>query len=363
MPRPLAHHLFTSFNGQRTVHVSPSLAALLPVLEARAQVAYHHPGGWECLHAGGRWLLTSVVANGTDHVGRPRQLVHQVALDDEVAPPVFSPLWLRRAVLPRLDNPEPAAIAARLAHDFDALDTRTLMPEPAVFADLLRSPLKAVAGALLHALSGPGRSQTQVVPGLATAGDRVAAVMAAALVHAPVCRITTLPEALPTWPGVGSLPQVSLSEGDQGVPGGTMMFGGGAYPSDWILDAIAQATQPARVLFLLRRLPLDGMLSPAGAAMLKPVFRPLELPLGKDGVPEPDMTDERTGAWLAALVRAGGTSLVAEVLSRWSRSHPGHDGTCAAAVTALNGGASSDTADMVQRTCAALRSSARSQTF
>ena len=363
MPRPLAHHLFTSFNGQRTVYVSPSLATWLPLLEARAQVAYHHPGGWECLHAGGRWLLTAVVANGTDHVGRPRQLVHQVALDDEVAPPVFSPLWLRRAVLPRLDNPEPAAIAARLAQDFDALDPRTLMPEPTVFADLLRSPLKAVAGALLHALSGSGRAQTQVVPGLAAAGDKVAVVLVAALMHAPVCRITTLPEALPAWPGVGTVPQVSLSEGDQGIPGGTMMFGGGAFPSDWILDAIAQSAQPARVLFLLRRLPLDGILSPAGAAILKPVFRPLELPLGKDGVPEPDMADERTGAWLAALVRAGGASLVAEVFARWSRSHPGQDGTCAAVTATLNGKAMPDASEVVARACAALRTPSRSQTF
>jgi hypothetical protein len=313
-PRPLGHHLFTSFGGQRTVHCSPWLIDRLPMLEDRAQAAYHHPGSWEAVHTAGHWLFTSVAANGVDHVGRPRQLVHQVALQDAHVPPVFSPLWLRRAVLPRLDSGDPAAVSARLAGDLAALDLRTLMPDPAGFAALLRSPVRVAAGAMLHALSRPGVLVDQPLRGLAAAFDQVAAVLAAALIHQPACRIVHGEGSLPaTGPALSTL-RLADYDPARGMSGETMFMDGGHYPSDWLLDTIADAAQPPRMLFLLRRVPLASLLAKGARERLGPALAGLAPTLGRDGTPALAADHPQAGAWLSALAEAGAAQVATTVL-------------------------------------------------
>ncbi|MFM2089970.1 MAG: hypothetical protein RLZZ127_459 [Planctomycetota bacterium] len=260
--RPLLHHLFTSFGGQRTVHASPGLADQLPALEARAQAAYHAGPGWECLHADGLWLATFAIGNGTDHVGRPRMLVHQVAIRDNHLPALFSPLWLRRATLARLDSPDPGALAARLPDDLAGIDLRTVLPPPAEFSQLLLAPVRAAAGALLQALRRAGAHVEQEVPGALAGGDALAAVLCAALLHQPACRISTWRTPLPMPAGSAAPSTLVLRDAATArTSTAETMLGGGFYPSDWILDLLAGSgpTLP-RLMAVLRTVPLPTLL-------------------------------------------------------------------------------------------------------
>lgn len=318
--RPLGHHLYTSFGGQRTVYLSPWLEGLRGLLEQRARLAYATPGAFDGVHQGGRWIATFSSGNGLDHVGRPRTLVHQLVVASEQAPPVFSPLLLRSAALTRLEHDNPA-IGHHLPADLDALDLRAALPAPSDLPRLLAGPARVLAHALLRALAEPGQPVREVVSDLPALLPDFAAASSLVLVHAPPVQITSMPQPLPVPEPQQPLAVLALSSGQPRHGGGaheTLAWHSAAdLAAEAVLSLIAEAPQPPRVLFLLRRIPLPRLLASDIAVELHASLRQASVGFDRDGLPLMPPTDPASHRVLAVLQRAEAWELVSDILHGW----------------------------------------------
>ncbi len=316
--RRLSHHVYTSFGGQRTAFLSPELEPSRAMLEERARQAYAEVGQFDCVHQDGRWIATFVLANGVDHVNRPRSLVHQVVLESALAPAVFSPLFLRAATLPRLEHDNPA-LGHRLTTDLDLLDLRSQMPAPEDLLRLLRGRMRPLMTALLRALARPGLPVRQQVVDFSSQHADFAAASAALLVHAPDVQISTCARPLPTADVPADLAQLFIQpDSERRMLSETMFVDAGVFvAAEDLLDLIVQAAQPPRILFLLRQIPLPSLLRQPLISELKAAFLGTTLTLGRDGVPILDPLDPRSHRLLRALAALEASEPVAGVLAAW----------------------------------------------
>ncbi|MCS6969657.1 MAG: hypothetical protein RMM29_07780 [Planctomycetota bacterium] len=317
--RPLGHHLYTSFGGQRTVYLSPWLDGERQFLEHRARLAYATPGGIDGIHQQGRWIATFTFANGLDHVGRPRTLVHQLVVSSQDAPPVFSPFLLRSAALTRLEHDNPA-IAHHLPADLDSIDLRAALPAPEELPRLFGGPVRALANALLRALADPGNPVRESVPDLPQLLPAFTAASSLLLVHAPPVQITTLPQPLPL-PDPQHPPAALILTGQSPrapSPYDTLHCQSSAgLAAEALLDLIAEAPQPPRVLFLLRRIPLRTLLIPSIALELHAALRAAPLSFDRNGLPLMPPTEPAAHRVVRALHAAEAYDVIADILSGW----------------------------------------------
>lgn len=350
--RRLGHHLYTSFGGQRTTYVSPWLAEWREILENRARACYGEVGAFDLLHAHGLWLATFVVANGFDHVKRPRSLVHTVVLEDANVPAVFSPLILRNACLARLDHEDPA-VGHRLNQDLDPL-LRTALPRPQELARVLQGPARPLLAGFLHALQQPG---VPVDVAMVSPGEIIADLsfgLCAVLMHGPQCHISSLAHVLPDDspravlhlcpPTAGKAAVGRETVGRETDEFGQPMWAG----SEQLLDFIAEDAQPPRLLFFLRQAALDKLLEPDALDYLRGAFEMVKPTLDTDGVPGFQHDQAHAELLLQALLRVGALGLLRTVLERWSAGFgPGDE----AVVAELRRQAAAPTLDGLARLC------------
>lgn len=311
--RRLGHHLYTSLGGQRTVFCSAWLAGWRAWLERRAGELYGEPGSFDLVQVSGLWVAGFVQPNGVDHVGRPRQLVHQIVLEATNAPAVFSPLLLRHALLNRLDHDDPN-IEHRLVTDLDRLDWSAVMPTPQDFPRILRGPVRPALRGMLRALRHPGTVERVQLTGLSDHLADLAAGSCAVLMHGQAVRICSLATLRPES-DAGSLPTVHLT------PGGTTRMQsdrltGLADAEDW-LDLIANAGQPHRVLQLLRQADPKKLLDPVRIAGLRAATTSGWPGFDREGTVLVQPSSPQAGPLLAALLVVGADSAVRASLSRW----------------------------------------------
>ncbi|GDY13366.1 hypothetical protein LBMAG53_22440 [Planctomycetota bacterium] len=311
--RRLGHHLYTSLGGQRTVFCSAWLAGWRAWLERRAGELYGEPGSFDIVQVSGLWVAGFVQPNGVDHVGRPRQLVHQIVLEATNAPAIFSPLLLRHALLGRLDHDDPG-IEHRLINDLDRLDWSAVMPTPQDFPRILRGPARPALRGLLRAQRHPGTAERIQLTGLSDHLADLAAGSCAVLMHGQAVRICAL-AALRPEPDAGVLPTVHLTSG-----GTTRMHSdrltGMADAEDW-LDLIANAGQPHRVLQLLRQADLTRLLDPVRIAGLRTATSSGWPGFDRDGTVLVQPSWPQAGPLLVALLAVGAEPAVRSTLSRW----------------------------------------------
>jgi hypothetical protein len=313
--RRLGHHLYTSFGGQRTTHLSPWLADWREILEDRARECYPGVGQFDILHAHGLWLATFVMANGFDHVKRPRSLVHQIVLEDANVPAVFSPLILRQACLTRLDHEDPA-IGHRLPQDLDPL-MRSTLPKPQELARVLHGPARPLLAGFLHALQQPG---TPVAVTMLSLGDVMADLsfgLCAVLMHGPECHLSSLAHPLPDDQPRAVLhlqPAASAGGATDSDEFGQVMFAG----AEQLLDFIAGDPKPPRLLFFLRQCALARLLEAEPVDYLRTAFEVVAPTLDHDGIPQFKPDQARAELLLQALLRVEARGVLRAVLDRWA---------------------------------------------
>jgi hypothetical protein len=299
----VGHHVYTSFGGQRTVHLSPSLAGWGALLEERAAAAYGAEPGFEAAPWPGGWCLTAAVANGRDHVGRPRSLVHQLVIASPCAVSAATPLLALPLLLPRLDHDDPF-LDRRLASELAGADAPdAVLPGPAGLVAACGGAAAVLAGAV-EAVAGGGWTALTVPP---EQFDAVVAGSGLALAARPGCWIGTWAQPLPAAAPAGA--------GLRLVPGPAAAYapsGAGA----WIVDQVRRSGWADRLAMLLA--PLAGALaSPGVRAALGSALEPEWPPLAADGSLAVEPDDHRSPALLAALAAAGATAQVRAALARW----------------------------------------------
>lgn len=329
--RRLGHHIYSSFSGQRTVWLSPWLEDLRGVLEARAQACYHYPDRYDIIHCGGWWLITFVCPNGQDHVGRPRQLVHQMLLSSQEAPAIFSPLFVREACLSRLSHDDPS-IEQRLIHDLDLIDLSRVMPSPAEFGNVLRGRARPCLSALLRILLQPGAEQEVALGTDDGLRKEFSAALCVVLLHRPDCHISNLPQPLAAPPWCTQVPPLlRLKIPDASASSvrslrvsseHTMMAQPLSERGEWMLDVVSAAQYPPQVLLLLRRIPLQSLLDPPHCTALMGVLLTIIELLGRDGVPRLDPCLPQSLHTLQILDAAGARDLCTAIVTAWHEAHP-----------------------------------------
>lgn len=315
--RRLGHHVYTSFAGQRTVYLSPWLAGAQGLFEARASGIYAEPGALDVLHQDGLWLVTTCHPNGTDHVGRPRQLVHQMAIADVDLPVLMPAPLLTRLTLTRLEHDDPA-LDRRLPQDLDQVDLGALMPRPDTLPGLLRGPTRSVLAAFLAAVRQPGRTITVRPQPLAEALRDLPAALLAVLVHRPPCRISTRSEPLP-GPRPASLPTLLIADGKGSAGrdlGETLMAVDEFADTAWWPDTVAGAGLAApRMLLLLREIPLVALLDYQGSSALRRALRTPGIDFDREGTPLLPADSPAARELAQALIAAGAATAVARLIA------------------------------------------------
>lgn len=316
--RQLSHHVYTSFGGQRTAFLSPELESLRNLLEDRARQAYPETGHFDCVHQDGRWIATFVIANGVDHVNRPRSLVHQLVIGSHLTPAVFSPLFLRAAALPRLEHDNPA-LGHRLAADLDQIDLRSQMPAPDDLNRLLRGRMRPLMTAMLRALANDEAPIRQQVTDFSSQHADFAAASAALLVHAPDIQLSSLAHPLsPPDPSQPLARLFLLPDTERRMVSETMFIDQGVFAAaEELLDLIVQTPQPPRILFLLRLIPLPSLLKHGLIRELKTALLAAAPRFERDGQLQLDPLDPRSYRVLLALAAAGASVPVGAVLADW----------------------------------------------
>lgn len=324
MGRRLGHHCYSSFGGYRTVHCSPWLARMSDLLDQRAQSCYSQTGRYDIVRGGGLWIASFVIANGTDHVGRPRSLVHQVIMEEQSAPPIFSPLFLRGACLDSLAHADPA-LEQRLVTDLDALNVRALMPAPDRFGSFLRGPARPVILSAYDALNNPGDPVVCELPHPDRIAEDLAPALACVMVHGQRFQFSTLDRLLPDPFGAAG-PRVQLRSGVSGGGGHrsstTILDLSLASPGHVLVEILERSQEPHKVLFLFRQLPVAELFQAPPLMSLLRLVLDGRLSLDQQGVPQFGLPG---GRGLAALLcELGGLAVVRCGLERWAASQRAH---------------------------------------
>lgn len=297
----LGHHVFTSFGGQRTVFLSPWLASWRERLDERATAAYAGDPGFEVVHGQGCWWITLVSANGRDHVGRPRQLVHQVVVEDTALTPPVSPLALLPHLLTRLEHDDPY-LGQRLP---DPLPSIALPAAPDLVA-ACTAARPILAGAMDAILTGQWSS-------LAAPAEAFDAIVATAGIPWAFDRslwVGTFARPLPP-PAAAPTAGVRLWSS----PSATVPVAGSA--GAWLVDLLLRHGRPGSLVGLLASLPATVWSSPAQRALLGNAIHAGWPDVITDGVPQIAPDDHRTEPLLCALVALGAPALASRVMSAW----------------------------------------------
>ncbi len=314
--RRLGHHCYTSVGGYRTLHCSPWLEPLRPLLDERAQTCYAEAGRFDLAHGGGIWLASFVISNGVDHVRRPRNLVHQVVIEEKNIPPIFSPLFLRQVCLDRLDHDDPA-LEQRLSTDFEHIDLGREMPSPDRFGQLFTGPANPIIVACYEALAHPDQPVRVPVSKVEACLSDLPAALCAPLVHPSAFHLSSLEHPL-AYPFQEHAAAVHIRNGGRSLKSSTITTSGLDSPPRVLTEIVARHPQPHRLLLLLRRLPLPQLFHPQGLMQLLHQSLDGGGALNHQGLPQ--LGTGQGQAFLCTLLRLGGVDVVREALMNWSQS-------------------------------------------
>ncbi len=304
----LGHHCYTSIGGYKTVHCSPWLESVRGVLDRRAQACYSEVGRFDCIRRDGLWIATFVLANGVDHVRRPRTLVHQVVFESANEPPVFSPFFLKLACLERLDHEDPA-LEHRLVTDLDQLNLREHMPHPQQFGAALQGDTVDFLLAFYESVMHAEEPETCLIKDIDSLLETIRPGSCLATIHGVDFHVSSLQHPLDNY----DLPSVHIvNEMTRQCDMDSSIL----LPSSsrCILDIFLEAEQPHLFLFLFRHLSLRQLVEGEGTHDLFRLVLEKRVCLDPAGFP---LVNEHFPELARVLMGLGGSAVLQHVLRKW----------------------------------------------
>ena len=260
----VAHHVYTSFGGYKTVHCCDDLRPQQERLESQAENLISGEQGFVIRRDAQAWWVIAIRKNGFDHVGRPRSLVHTIAVDhsQNKLPLVFSPAFLLVLTLDRLEHEDPGlsyrlpTTMADLPQQLSERGFDQLVTNQELLRECLRGEARSLFIASYDAMAAEDeitRIRNSVIDGIVD--NRLAAGLLPFWVHQQDCVISNLRHMVVGDAGVAKLYIDEAIESARITQSGRMSIG------HILIELFNHITEPISLFWLLAALPNSDRLN------------------------------------------------------------------------------------------------------